>query len=106
MNTRENLTSDIEKFELEANANMKLGEKWFVKEIDFSNLKKRILALTENEFESQDKFNRFLKVLDKEDTKRRIMEIEHSFQKNENHLGMLGILAMGDFFIDIKKALE
>lgn len=106
MNKRQNLTSDIDKFELEANANKKLEEKWFVKEIDFSNLKKRIFDLTENEFESQDKFNRFLKVLEREDTKNRFMEIEHSFQKNENHLDMLGILVMGNLFIDIKKALE
>ncbi len=106
MNVRENLINDIKKFELEANANMKLGEIWFVKEIDFSNLKKRIFALTENEFDNQDKFNLFFKVLEKEDTKTRLKVIEYSFKKNENHLGMLGILALGDFFEDIKNALK
>lgn len=104
MNTRQELISDIKKFTSEADENKTHGEKWIVKKSDYLTLINRIVELTTNDFENQNKYNIFSEYMTKVETTQKINGIKNSFQ--ENHLDMLPMLVMGDLFIVIESKLK
>ena len=99
MNRRQVLISDIEKFNSGTDKNQKLGQRWEIKKSDYLNLINRVLALTVDDFENQDKFGFFRNFITKVEITKEIKFVENSF--HENHLDKLAMLVMCNLFIYI-----
>jgi hypothetical protein len=104
MNRRQELITDIEKFNSEVDKNQKPGQRWEVKKSNYLNLINRVLELNIYDFENQDMFGFFKKFITKVEITNKIKFVENSFQ--DNHLGEHAMLVMRNLFIDIRNKLK
>lgn len=99
MNRKENLVKDIVKFLLEVDANRINDDKWYVDFSTYKSLLNRILGLTNEDFETDEKFIFFYNFLKNPVRKRIMISIEESFF--DNSLNTDSFLRMKDFLHNI-----
>jgi hypothetical protein len=99
MNKKENLVKDIVKFLSEVDANKINDDKWYVEESAYTILINRILGLTKEDFETDEKFTFFYNFLNNPTNKLIMISLEDSF--HENYLNQDSFLRMINFLHNI-----
>lgn len=102
MNTRENLRTNILKFNSAINNTEVFNGRWSVKKTDFMEFGSRINAQIINDFESPEKFNFFLDFI--KSRKGEFYKVEDSFL--DDSLDKEHFLRMGNLLLGVAEKLK